>query len=188
MPRHSTELSPGQRGKEKRELFKRFRHRAIEDVFKGKLFSIFDHQCFKCGAEERSKKVMRQPPILCIDHHIPMALGGHLIPGNLVALCRRCNEAKLDQAPEQFYTPGELERLRPLLARQQSIFEFCFDWESWNTDRRKYLINLGVDPDLVHELLFNPNHPDFIGTKSDIIGVTLSVDEDGNPHLKKRSL
>lgn len=117
-----------------------------------------------------------------------MALGGHLIPGNLVALCRRCNEAKLDQAPEQFYTPAELEWLRPLLAQQQSIFEFRFDWDSWNTDRRKYLLSVGVDPDLVHELLFNPDHPDFIGAQSDIIGVTLSVDEDGNPHVSKRSL
>lgn len=112
-----------------------------------------------------------------------MALGGHLIAGNLVALCRRCNEAKLDQAPEQFYTPAELERLRPLLDLQRSIFEFRFDWEAWNEDREKYLLSLGVEPDLVYELLHNQDHPDFIGMQSCTIGISISIDDDGNLHV-----
>ena len=184
MKRESAELYPGQRGKEKRELFKRFRLRAIEDVFKGRFFALFDNCCFKCGAKERPHKMIRHPPILCIDHHVPMALGGHLAPGNLVALCRRCNEAKLDMAPEQFYSPTELERLRPLLDQQLTMFEFEFDWDAWNADRGKYLLNLGVEPGLVHELLHDPTHPDFIGTQSNTIGVSISVDDEGNLRVR----
>jgi 5-methylcytosine-specific restriction endonuclease McrA len=184
MTRHSAELYPGQRRKEKYELFKRFRHRAIEDVFKDKFFALFDHRCFKCGMKEWSAKVIGQPPILCIDHHVPMALGGHLVPGNLVALCRRCNEAKLDQAPEHFYAAAELRRLRPLLEQQPAIFEFSFDWEAWNLDRGKYLLSLGVESSLVQELLYNPDHPDFIDIRSNTIGVSISVDDEGNVHVR----
>jgi len=53
-----------------------------------------------------------------------MALGGHLVPGNLVALCWNCNNKKLDSPPEQFYTPGELDRLKPILDQQEDVFSF----------------------------------------------------------------
>ena len=177
MTRHSAELHPDQRRKEKYELFKRFMHRAIEDVFKGKLFALFDHRCFKCGVEGRSAKVIGKPPVLCIDHHIPMALGGHFVPGNLVALCRRCNEAKLDQAPEHYFSEAELQRLRPLLEQQPAIFDFNFDWDAWNLNREQYLLSLGVELGLVQELLYNPDHPYFIGTRSPAIGFTISLDD-----------
>lgn len=172
----SKESYKGQRGKEKRDLFNRFRLRAIEDVYKNKFFALFDHQCFKCGIKEKSGKVIGQAPILCIDHHIPMALGGHLVPGNLVALCRKCNNKKLDIAPELFYMPEELENLKPILENQADIFEFYFDWEYWNRDRERYLLSLGVGRELVHELLYDHEHPDFIGMPSDSIAVTINVD------------
>jgi hypothetical protein len=180
MRKESVELYRGQRRKEKRELFKRFRHRAIEDVYRARFFALFEHRCFKCGAVERTHKIVGQPPILCIDHHVPMAQGGHLEPGNLVALCRRCNEDKLDQPPDQFYTIAELERLRPLLDQQKTILEFTFDWDAWSADRAEYLRSLGVEAGLVQELLHNPDHPNFIGTQSNTIGVTISVDDEGN--------
>ncbi len=56
MKRKSAEAYPGQRGKEKRELFTRFRLRAIEDVYKSKFFAMFNHRCFKCGTMEKPDK------------------------------------------------------------------------------------------------------------------------------------
>lgn len=175
MKSNSAEAYSGQRGKEKRVLFGRFRLRAVEDLYRQKFFALFNHRCFKCGAKERQNKEFGKPPVLCMDHHLPMALGGHLVPGNLVALCRDCNNKKLDSHPENFYTPIELERLQPILLQQQEIFSFTFDGEAWRNDREAYLVSLGVDRGLVQEILFNPEHPDYIPPPSDI-GVTITID------------
>jgi len=175
MKSNSKEKYKGQRGKEKYELFKRFRHRAIEDIYKNKFFALFEHKCFKCGIKEKPHPEYGYPQVLCIDHHIPMILGGHLVPGNLVALCRKCNNKKHDHPPEEFYTPEELEKLKPILEKQRDIFVFTFDWNFWKKDRQGYLLSLGVEPNLVHELLFNKEHPDYIGLESENIGITISV-------------
>jgi 5-methylcytosine-specific restriction endonuclease McrA len=176
MKNNSKEIYKGQRGKEKRELFKPFRLRAIEDMYKNKFFALFDHRCFKCGIKEKPHSEIGKPSVLCIDHHIPMILGGHLVPGNLVALCRSCNNKKHDLPPEEFYTPKELDKLKPLLEKQDDIFVFTFDWNYWNQDRKGYLLSLGIEPNLVHELFFNHEHPDYMGIPSENIGVTISVD------------
>lgn len=176
MPKKSIEIYLGQRGREKRELFKQFRIRAIENLYKGKFFALFNNRCFKCGAKERPHQEIGQPPILCIDHHIPMALGGHLTPGNLVALCRSCNNEKLDLPPEIFYSLEELERLKPILAQEAEVFSFSFNWNAWNEDRESYLLSLGIPPTLVKELLHNPEHPDFVGVASENPGITFAVD------------
>ena len=176
MKRKSAEIYPGQRNKEKYELFKRFRLRAIEDVYKKKFFALFDQRCFKCGVKEKPYQEIGRPPVLCMDHHIPMALGGHLVPGNLVALCRSCNNKKLDLPPEEFYTPSELERLKQILVQQKELFSFTFDEDTWKKDRKGYLLSLGVDASLVQELLFNPEHPYFIGTDTNGIGFTITAD------------
>lgn len=182
----SAEVYPGQRSKEKRELFGRFRLRAIEDIYKAKFFALFENRCFKCGAKERAHQEIGKPPILCMDHHVPMALGGHLVPGNLVALCRDCNNKKLDLPPEGFYTPKELERLKPLLEREAEILYFAFDWDAWCKDREGYLVSLGVPSELVQELLFKPEHPDYIGVAKDNNGVTITIDLDGLYEQKNR--
>ena len=109
------------------------------------------------------------------DHHIPMILGGHLVPGNLVALCRSCNNKKHDHSPEEFYSPEELDKLKPILEKQSDIFVFTFDWNFWNKDRKGYLLSLGVEPNLVDELLYNNEHPDYTGLESDSIGNNISV-------------
>jgi len=176
MKNNSKETYKGQRKKEKDELFKRFRLRAIEDLYKDIFFALFKHRCFKCGVKEKPHPEIGKPPILCIDHHIPMILGGHLVPGNLVALCRRCNNKKKDKHPEEFYTAKELEKLEPILNKQGDIFDFNFDWNYWNQDREGYLLSLGLDPKRVHEVLYNKKDRDYIGLPSNNFVVSITVD------------
>lgn len=139
----SAEVFPGQRQKEKRALWGRYQLSALERHYKAKFFDVFGNRCFKCGAVELPPQRGKMP-VLCVDHHVPMALGGHLEPGNLVVLCRRCNELKLDRLPEDFYTSEELLRLAPFLECQHEFFAFTFDWDAWNKDRGAYLRSLGL--------------------------------------------
>jgi len=176
MSNNSKDTYKGQRKKEKDELFKRFRLRSIEDLYKNKFFALFNHRCFKCGTKEKPHPKIGKPPILCIDHHVPMVLGGHLVPGNLVALCRACNNKKKDKPPEEFYTHEEMDKIEHLLEKQENIFDFNFDWNYWNKDREGYLLSLGLKPDLVHELLYNQEHPDYIGFPPNNGEITISVD------------
>ncbi|MCR4347895.1 MAG: HNH endonuclease [Sulfuricaulis sp.] len=165
IPGHSNEAYKGQRNKEKRDLFKRFGYPVVANLYKNKLFALFEYQCFKCGSND----------FLDIDHHIPMVLGGHLVPGYLVALCKKCNNKKLDLHPEDFYTPEELSRLEPILKKQTELFEFEFDWKRWKEDRKGYLLSLGIDPNLVNEVLNNPNHRYYIEPPSQMPSVTISI-------------
>ncbi len=177
MKNKSKEIYKYQRSKEKTELFKHFRLRPIEDLYKKKFFALFNHRCFKCGIKEKPHPEIGKPPILCIDHHIPMILGGHLVPGNLVALCRRCNNRKKDKPPEEFYTTEELDKLKPILEKQENIFDFNFDWNHWNRDRKGYLLSLGLDPKRVHEILYNEKDRDYIGLESNKFVVSIGVDK-----------
>ncbi|HSW55999.1 MAG TPA: HNH endonuclease [Ignavibacteriaceae bacterium] len=172
----SKEVYKDQRSKEKTELFKRFRLLPIEELYKEKFFALFNHRCFKCGVKEKPHPEIGKPAILCIDHHIPMILGGHLVPGNLVALCQRCNNKKKDKPPQEFYTPEELKKLKPILERQSHIFDFNFDWEYWNRDRKGYLLSLGLDPQRVHKMLYNENDRDYLGLATSRYEITLRID------------
>jgi hypothetical protein len=172
----STEKYPGQRNKEKRELFRPFRLHVIEDLYKRRFFDHFGNCCFKCGKPEKRKQEIGAPPNLYIDHHIPMALGGHLIPGNLVALCRKCNNLKRDKAAGEFYTGQELASLQPLLDAQKELFSFAFDWGKWREDREGYLLEPGVDPNTVYAALHEEYYAGHIGTDTDRIGVTIRLD------------
>ena len=176
MARRSAEKYPGQRNKEKRDLFSPFRLRVVEDLYRRRFFESFGNRCFKCGMPESLAQEIGAPPHLCIDHHIPMALGGHLVPGNLVALCRACNGLKLDQDPAEFYTAEELERLQPLLARQEELFRFNFDWGKWSEDRERYLLDLGVAPEVVDLALHDEYFVGYVGTRSEQCGVTITFD------------
>lgn len=176
MKNRSKEIYKDQRRKEKIELFKRFRLRPIEDLYKDKFFALFKNQCFKCGIKEKPYPEIGKPPVLCIDHHIPMILGGHLVPGNLVALCRSCNNKKKDKPPEKFYTPEELAKLKPILNMQSDIFNFNFDWNYWNRDREGYLLSLGLDSKRVHEILYDENDRDYIGLPTNKFVVSIDID------------
>jgi hypothetical protein len=140
------------RSNEKSKLWGKFGPAVVVDLYKKKLFALFGNKCFKCGA----------PSPLEVDHHIPMVLGGHLVPGNLVALCTNCNNKKLDLPPMQFYSPEELAKLEPILKQETSLFEFVPDQEFWSNDRKGYLLSLGIDAKLVEEVLNNPNHRFYI--------------------------
>jgi len=167
MARQSTEKYPGQRKKEKRDLFRPFRLRVIEDLYRRRFFESFGNCCFKCGMPEKVTQEIGAPPNLCIDHHIPMALGGHLVAGNLVALCRACNGVKLDQHPAEFYTLEELGRLQPLLASQCLLFQFSFDWNRWGEDRERYLLDIGVEPDTIYLAMHDENFVGYLGAGSE---------------------
>ena len=177
MARRSAEKYPGQRNKEKRDLFSPFRLRVIEDLYRRRFFESFGNRCFKCGMPEKLAQEIGAPPHLCIDHHIPRALGGHLVPGNLGSLCRACNGLKLDRDPTEFYTAEELERLQPLLACQQELFRFSLDWDKWSKDRERYLLDLGVDQHTVHLALHDEYYAGYVGAGTEQCGVTITLDE-----------
>lgn len=181
----SVELYPGQRQKERRQLFSRFAIPAVEAVYREKFFALFGTRCFKCGQPETYVQGTRGMKVLSIDHHVPMALGGHLVPGNLVSLCRRCNGTKLDQDPEAFYTSEELSRLQPFLESQHELFNFRFDWDAWRADPAGYLIGLGVSPTLVGQLLHDEDHPDFLGMPEKEQDAAVSVSIGLPPELAK---
>lgn len=140
---------------ERRYFLKEYRYEVIKEHHFQKFFNLFDNRCFKCGLSERNR--------LAMDHHIPIARGGHFVPGNLVALCLFCNNSKSDKLPEAFYTQEELERLQPLLAAQQKLLAFKFDFDRWIDDREGYLLDIGMDPAVVHEVLHNEDHPQYVG-------------------------
>jgi hypothetical protein len=144
------------RQKEKQALWGRFKLAVIAEIYRRKLLALFSDRCFKCGA---------QPP-LDIDHHVPLLLGGHLVPGNLVALCRPCNNAKLDRDPLTFYSEEELNRLAPLLEAQEALFNFEADYEAWNNDKEGYLVSLGMSRQEAHAVFHDPDHRFYLGPMS----------------------
>ena len=62
--------------------------------------------------------------------------------------------------------PPSLERLQPLLGSQQELFRFSFDWDKWNEDRERYLLDLGVAPDAVHLALHDESYAGYVGVGS----------------------
>lgn len=163
MRKTSSEAYPGQRAREKRELFRQFCVSPIIEHQKRRFFALFDNCCFKCGLYANPDIPYQTRRLLCMDHHVPMALGGHLVPGNLVSLCRRCNERKLDMPPSTFYSSHELDSLQPLLEQQHSLFKFCFDWDKWQDSRAEYLLSLGIAQAVVDAVLHDQGDPDYVG-------------------------
>ena len=144
------------RNKEKYELFKTYRLEIIKDFYKRKLLALFDDRCFKCGYTEN----------LVIDHNIPMAFGGRFIPGNLVMLCVRCNDAKGTLIPERFYNQEELFRLESLLGKEPETMGFYFEWVEWNKNPKQYLASIGIEKELIEEAFNNPHSRFYIRPSS----------------------
>ena len=164
----STEDAQRQRKADKQSLFKRFVIPVITEAIKDKLYNLFGHQCFRCASQKR----------LEIDHHIPQYLGGRLWPGNLVLLCARCNSAKSDKHPQQFYSAEQLERIDGILKKQLDIFDFKFDRRKWDRDRKGYLLQLGLDAELVNEILTSPEHRFYVGPIEHAEGTSIVISID----------
>ena len=156
------------RKKEKYELIKQFKLNIIVDFYKKKFYSLFNNRCYKCSKNE----------LLVIDHHIPMILGGRMLPGNLVALCTKCNSKKGRQHPDMFYTKQELLNLKEIFEKEKELFSFRFDWKAWNNSPRKYLDSIGIDKDLIDEAFLNPNSPFYIdmSQEDEKTGFSFNVD------------
>ena len=148
----STEDAQRQRKADKQLLFQRFAIPVIKEIFKDKLYNLFERQCFKCTSQNK----------LEIDHHIPQYLGGRLWPGNLVILCARCNSTKGDKHPKQFYSAEQLQHINDILEKELDIFDFKINWSKWEKDRKEYLLLLESDGIFVNEVLTNQEHPFYV--------------------------
>ncbi len=112
----------------------KFKIDAIKDLYRNKLWALFQDRCFRCGSTH----------MLELDHHIPQSLGGRLVAGNLVLLCSQCNLYRKDKHPEEFYTPQQLSQLKKIFQAQLKLFNFKFDWSRWNHNPEEYLLSLGI--------------------------------------------
>lgn len=77
------------------------------------LFRRDNHRCMYCGYESSDKELTR-------DHVIPRVQGGRDIWSNVVAACKRCNNHKGGNTPEQ----ANMELLA--IPFQPNIFEYMY--------------------------------------------------------------
>jgi hypothetical protein len=161
------------RNQQKYHFYKKFRLEDIILLYRARFIALFDDACFKCG----------QLGPLQIDHHVPYSRGGSFEEGNLVLLCKECNEEKKERMPEQFYTPSDLRRLAPLLEAQKKLFEFKWDWGFWKRDRAGYLASVGLDGETIHKILYDKNYPYYIGLEEQeqpMATINLNINPDGS--------
>jgi hypothetical protein len=149
----------------KNNFFKKYIFKCIENLYKKKFFESFDNQCYKCKSKSD----------LIIDHHIPIYLGGKYENGNLVALCRKCNNKKRETHPNEFYDTFEIETLKPILNNQQNIFQFNFNWKAWDENRSKYLESIGFEKQHIENILENPEHNEYIPPKDNSLQVKITL-------------
>jgi len=141
---------------DKQKLFGRFQFEVLATAKRHELDAQFDRRCFKCGSVDS----------LELDHHVPQSLGGRLVPGNVVLLCRRCNLAKGESPPSHYYSADELTHLEPIFAAQLALLDFHFNWTRWNNHPKDYLVSLGIDETEAQAV---------ISRREDGISVSLSV-------------
>ena len=159
------------RSKERSAFWQRYMYPVIASYYRRKLFTLFNNRCFKCGTSQW----------LEIDHHIPIVLGGHLVPGNMVALCSTCNNRKHDKNPASYYSSEELMKLDSILRQEPEVLDFMFDNAHWEEDPKGYLLRIGLDEKLIDAVLTNPAHPFYIAParcsedSSDDITITIDV-------------
>ena len=138
---------------DKNALFRRFKYEVIALAKRRQLWELFGGQCFRCANEGP----------LELDHHVPQELGGRLVPGNVVLLCRDCNSKKRATHPMNFYSPEQLTALQPLLSAQLKLFEFQFNWTRWTHHPEEYLVSLGATENEAQAAVSNPDHPLYVG-------------------------
>lgn len=154
----STNKAQQQRKADKQALFHPFRHLVIAEIYRAKLWALFDNRCYRCKSSET----------LELDHHIPQYLGGRLVPGNIVILCSRCNMAKGEQHPSSVYSPPQLTELSGILNIEVQLFDFRFDVTRWCHHPRAYLLSLGVSEEDAEHALRHRDHPFFVGWNTEL--------------------
>ncbi|MFO1163501.1 MAG: HNH endonuclease signature motif containing protein [Reyranellaceae bacterium] len=170
------------RSRDKSQWHRPYLFDVIENHYRTRLFKLFGYRCFNC---RKLGKLVEQAGMEYVpfwrgldrDHHVPLSLGGRLVPGNIVILCPSCNGRKHERDPRAFYSPDQLVALRPLLAKEAEVLAFKFDPARWRDDRRAYLVSLGIGEQLAEQVLCNENHRYFVGKSSgaEPVGVALVV-------------
>lgn len=151
-----------QRNADKARLFRIFKSPVITAARKHQLWALFDYRCFRCHL----------PGKLEMDHHVPQDLGGRLVPGNIVLLCKVCNSLKRTTHPSKFYSRGQLDAVTSLLHAQLKLFDFHFSHIRWSRHPEEYLISLGVSEADAHAAVRRvPAMVDLLtGTSASVIG------------------
>jgi 5-methylcytosine-specific restriction endonuclease McrA len=73
--------------------------------------SFFDGLCAYC----------QKTPYKCMDHFVPLELGGGTTWDNMVPACHGCNHRKGSKPPEQVLKADELERVRVFLYTRNDV-------------------------------------------------------------------
>ncbi|MEV0174526.1 HNH endonuclease [Streptomyces sp. NPDC050803] len=66
----------------------------FEDVDPLTVIEAADWRCELCGGDIPKEVDRYDPRAATVDHHMPLALGGHHVRGNMRAAHRRCNLSK----------------------------------------------------------------------------------------------
>ncbi|MGW1736768.1 HNH endonuclease [Streptomyces sp. NPDC001999] len=72
----------------------------FEDVDPLAVIEAADWHCELCGGEIPKDVDRYDPQAASVDHHMPLALGGHHVRGNMRAAHRRCNISKNAKHPD----------------------------------------------------------------------------------------
>jgi 5-methylcytosine-specific restriction endonuclease McrA len=157
------------RREQRRALERAYRLEPIFDLYRQRLIDAFGGRCARCGA--------LSPVVL--DHHVPLALGGVLQPGNIVPLCRHCNDAKHEQPPERFYSAEQLAWIDERLAEQPAIMAFEFNWRRWHYGdrdaRRAYLVEVGLGAEILQAVFDDPEHRWYVSDPDQGMLVTITL-------------
>lgn len=151
--RLTADQARNRRSAEKHALFRRFKYTVIAEAKKRQLWALFESRCFHCS----------ETLTLDLDHHVPQSLGGRLVPGNIVLLCRKCNLLKRRLHPTAFYSADELEKLQPTLEAELPLFNFSFNWTRWIHHPVEYLVTLGVAEADAKASVTDPTHRLYVG-------------------------
>ncbi len=90
--------------KKKRSINEKKYNAFLSKKDKEEILVKYKNECFKCGSQKN----------LTLDHHMPLSLGYGLKKGNIVVLCKKCNNKKGHLLPSEYYTSKEIMKLKTL--------------------------------------------------------------------------
>jgi hypothetical protein len=107
-------------------------------------------------------------------------MGGILQPGNMVVLCKTCNNQKLDRDPNLFYSERDLLRVSQLLEDEKKVLEFSWDWDFYNRDPKSYFLSIGVHEETVRKIFEDPEYRYYIEPRNQDDCVTIDLSDAAN--------